>query len=417
MAQKFYGYKCKKDFLIFLLCWIAYSSTYVCRLNFSAVIPELQANHVFTDSRIASVSSVFFICYGLGQFFSGIIGERLDTRKMVFTGLLVSALSNIGIFFLHSFPVFLTFWALNGIVQSMVWSPILKIASLNYDEQARLKFGIDMSTTVPIGTLLSYGLSLLTLVVLPWQYVFLTCGLFELAAALIWLFAGRGLFIAKSGENGTDTAVPTVSVRETAGMLLTSGALLLMLPIAIQGTLKDSVTQWVPTFFSSTFGSKTTFSLALTMLLPIVNVTGAYFAKALNKKLQNEIATSLAFFGIASVFLLLLRISGDKSMLLSLISMAGVTNCMFAVNVMLITLVPLRFSKSGRVSTIGGLLNAVAYIGCGLLNLPAGKLLERGNGWNALFFMWIALSFAAILISAICAPLWKRFCEKKEKDT
>lgn len=415
MSQKFYGYKSKKDFLIFLLCWIAYFSTYVCRLNFSAVIPELQAAHVFSDSQIASVSSVFFICYGFGQLFSGIIGDRVDTRKMVFAGLLISALSNIGIFFIHRFPVFLMLWALNGIVQSMVWSPILKIASLNYDAQTRLKFGIDMSTTVPIGTLLSYGLSLLTLIVLPWQYVFLTCGLFELAAALVWLFGSHGLFIVKSEENSADSAVPTASVRKTAGMLFSSGTLLLLLPIAIQGTLKDSVTQWVPTFFSSTFGSKTTFSLALTMLLPVVNVTGAYFAKAINKKLQNETATSLIFFGIASVFLLLLRMSGAKSILLSLIAMAGVTNCMFAANVMLITLVPLRFSKSGRVSTIGGFLNAVAYIGCGILNLPAGKLLESGNGWNALFFMWIALCLSAIVLSAICAPIWKRFCQKQEK--
>lgn len=41
--------------------------------------------------------------------------------------------------------------------------------------------------------------------------------------------------------------------------------------------------------FNSAFGSKTTFSLALTMTLPIVKVTGAYFAKALNKRLRNEL--------------------------------------------------------------------------------------------------------------------------------
>lgn len=416
MAQNHFGYKNKKDFYTFLLCWVGYFSTYVGRLNYSAVMPELQSGQVFSDSRIASISSAFFICYGVGQFISGIVGDRLDTRKMVFWGLLVSAVCNGFLYFAPAYPLFLLLWALNGFAQSLVWSPILKIASLNFDAPTRDKFGIDMSTTVPIGTLLSYALSLVTLVFLPWNYVFLTCGAFEGIVALIWLFGTKNLFRSKAekAETAKQAPVRAAGFRETAKLMASSGALLLMIPIVIQGTLKDSVTQWVPTFFASTFGSKTTFSLALTMLLPIVNVTGAYFAKYINRKLHNEINTSLVFFSIAAAFLLLLKFAGSKSIVLSLVSMAAVTNCMFAVNVMLITIVPLRFSKSGRVSTIGGLLNAVAYIGCGGLNLLAGKLLETALGWSALFWMWIGIAVLAVLISLVCIPMWKRFNKAQE---
>lgn len=410
MAQNFHGYKTKNAFFIFLICWVGYFSTYVCRLNFSAVIPELQAGNVFSETRIAAVSSVFFIFYGIGQFISGLVGEHLDTRKMVFYGLFISAVCNIGIFFVHTYAVLLILWALNGAAQSMVWSPILKIASLNFDDASRTKFGIDMSTTVPIGTLLSYLISLVTLAFLPWHYVFLTCGLFELAVAVLWGITTKGRFQTKSPKTVSESAVPPMPARQITKIALQSGVLLLMIPIVIQGTLKDSVTQWVPSFFAGTFGSGTSFSLLLTMLLPIVNVTGAYLAKALNRRLQNEITTSMVFFGISMLFLALLRLCGTKSIVLSLVSMAAVTNCMFAVNVMLITLVPLRFAKTGRVSTIGGLLNAVAYIGCGALNLLAGKLLELGSGWNALFVLWIALALAAVLVSAVCIPLWRKYC-------
>lgn len=410
MTQNYHGYKTKNAFFTFLICWVGYFSTYVCRLNFSAVIPELQAGNVFSETRIAAVSSVFFIFYGIGQFISGLVGEHLDTRKMVFYGLFVSAVCNIGIFFVHTYAVLLILWALNGAAQSMVWSPILKIASLNFDDASRTKFGIDMSTTVPIGTLLSYLISLVTLAFLPWHYVFLTCGLFELAVAVLWGITTKGRFQTKSPKTVSENAVPPMPARQITKIALQSGVLLLMIPIVIQGTLKDSVTQWVPSFFAGTFGSGTSFSLLLTMLLPIVNVTGAYLAKALNLKLKNEITTSMVFFGISMLFLALLRLCGTKSMVLSLISMAAVTNCMFAVNVMLITLVPLRFAKTGRVSTIGGLLNAVAYIGCGALNLLAGKLLELGGGWNALFVLWIALALAAVLVSAVCIPLWRKYC-------
>lgn len=414
MTQKYFGYKSKNQFFTFLLCWLAYASTYVCRLNFSAAMPELQANAVFSETRIAAVSSVFFICYGIGQFVSGLIGDRADTRKLVFSGLLISALCNIGIFLIHTYTPLLLFWAANGIAQSMVWTPILKIASLNFDAPTREKFGIDMSTTVPIGTLLSYAVSLFTLLFLPWQYVFLTCGLYDLLISAVWLFGTRRRFVSK--ENAPPVKAQksdgTNGLGATFKAALSGGVLLMLIPIVIQGTLKDSVTQWVPAFFASTFGSNTSFSLLLTMLLPIVNVTGAYFAKAVHKKLHSEIGTSMIFFIISILFLLILKLFGTKSMVLALISMAGVTNCMFAVNVMLITMVPLQFSKLGNVSTIGGLLNAVAYIGCGALNLLAGKLLETQNGWNSLFWMWIAIAVLAVAVSAVCIPMWKRFCRK-----
>lgn len=410
MAQSCFGYKSKNHFFLFFFSWIAYFSTYVCRLNFSAAMPELQAGEIFSASQMAAVSSVFFIFYGIGQCVSGIIGEHADTRWMVFIGAFVSACSNLALFFTHNYISLCILWAINGIAQSMVWSPILKLASLNFAENERLKFGIDMSTTVPIGTVLSYFISLLTLAFLPWHYVFLTCGLFELCVALIWICGTRKGYITKSPKTETKDAAAPVSAGETMRVLLRSGALLLLIPIIMQGTLKDSVTQWVPSFFSGTFGTSTAFSLALTMLLPIVNVTGAYFAKAVNKRLHNEVATSLVFFAGSLLFLGGLRLFGTRSMPLALLSMAAVTNCMFAVNVMLITLVPLRFSATGRVSTIGGLLNAAAYIGCGALNMAAGKILETTGGWNALFILWFILAVVAIAVSAVCIPLWRRFC-------
>ncbi len=421
MTHNHMGYKSKNDCKVFLLCWMAYFSTYIGRLNFSAVIPEIQKSGIWSEAQIASVSSVFFVCYGVGQLISGILGDRADTRKMVFLGLFVSAICNVGGFLFQIYPVFLVLWALNGFVQSLVWTPILKIGSMQYDIETVNKFGVDMSTTVPLGTLLSYGLSLVTLLFCPWRFVFLTCGLFEAVVAFVWLLTTKPL-LKKAEEKPEEekkqekiAAPPAASAKVTLKAMAVSGVLLMMIPIIIQGTLKDSVTQWVPAFFSGQFGSATTFSLALTMLLPIVNVTGAYFANALNHKLHNEMATSAVFFGLASLFLVILKFFGTKSMVLSLICMATVTNCMFAVNVMLITLVPLQFAKLGRVSTIGGALNAIAYVGCGALNLLAGKILEGDNGWSSLFVLWIILGALAIIFSLLIIPLWKRFLVKNRE--
>ena len=400
MKTNFLGYEDKKNQKLCILCWIAYASTYICRLNYSAVMPELEKLNVFPESQIAAISSAFFICYGLGQIVSGMLGDRISPRYMIFGGLAISSISNIAIFM---------------VVQSMVWTPILRTAGDYFSPYEREKFGIHIASTVPLGTLASYGVSLLTLLVLPWKYVFLVCGAISLAASAYW-FMGTKNIITESGKaklSENEAKAPTLSYKKMIGLMASSGVFILTISIVIQGTLKDSVTQWIPTFFSQQFSTGTGTSLALTMILPIINVTGAYFARFANKYLRNELKTSMLFFAIAAAFLAILNFFGNN-IILSLICMAGVTNCMFAINVMIITMVPLHFSRYGCVSTVGGILNAVAYIGCGALNMVAGSILEKsGSSWSALLIMWLSLAVIAVIVTGIAVLPWNKFLKKE----
>lgn len=394
------GYNNKKDRNIFLLCWMAYGASYICRLNFSAVIPNLMSEGILSETRIASVSSAFFISYGLGQLFSGVIGDKFNTRYMIFWGVLLSAVSNILICFFHSFSFLIILWALNGMFQSLIWTPILKIASVEYDDKSRDKFGIDMASTVPIGTVLAYAVSLITMMFLSWKFVFLSCGAILFIVSIIWILETGKLSLKRNAKN----SIEQIKWKKIFNVLISCGAIIFAVPIIAQGTLKDSVTQWIPEFFSSQFNLSTSFSLLLTMILPIINVTGAFFAKAVNNRIKSETKTSAVFFSISLIFLIVLLFSYNKNLVISLISMICITNCMFAINVMLITIVPLRFSKYGIVGTVAGLFNACAYIGCGITNQLAGGILEN-SGWKITIIFWIFLAVLAILF---CIPKMKK---------
>lgn len=104
----------------------------------------------------------------------------------------------------------------------------------------------------------------------------------------------------------------------------------------------------------------------------------AYLAKWLNRYTRSEPATASVFFALALGLLSLLLCWGDRSMLLTILCLTGITTSMFAVNVMMITFIPLHFSRYGRTSSMSGFLNSVAYIGCGISNfgtwIPAQPL-------------------------------------------
>lgn len=412
MKKAYLGYKNKYSMRLFLACWVAYFSTYICRLNFSVVTPELMKNSVLTEPQIALVSSAFFICYGAGQLFSGRMGDKFSPKIMVFLGTFISAISNILIyFFCQSYTGLIILWGINGTVQSLVWSPILRIAGDCFDTRDKEKFGTDISTTVTLGTLASYAIGLLALLFLPWNYVFLICGLCTLAASVFWIMSTNKLNLHKSPE--ANKSVQNISLKQFFRLFAVSGSLILLLPIAIHGTLKDSVTQWTPTLFDNYFNLGTDISIILTMLLPVVNVSGAYIAKAVNRRLKNELTTSVSFFAAAFAFLIILLMLGTKSAFIALLCVAVITTCMHAVNVMFITMVPLHFSKYGCTSTMGGLLNSVAYIGCGALNFAAGKLLtDNTSSWNNLFVFWLLICAAGIVLTFAGSVLWKKFTLK-----
>ncbi|MBQ8345478.1 MAG: hypothetical protein IJY42_04330, partial [Clostridia bacterium] len=84
-------------------------------------------------------------------------------------------------------------------------------------------------------------------------------------------------------------------------------------------------------------------------------------------------------------------------------------------NLMLITVVPKRFLKSGKVSTYSGLLNACTYVGAAIgtplfaAMLPAGESAEGSGDPGVLILMWAAISVLGVAVCLGAVPLWKKF--------
>lgn len=67
--------------------------------------------------QVGSLTSLFPIAYGFSKFVSGVLGARTSPRVMLAGGLMATAAVNIAFGAGNSLPWFLTFWAINGILQ------------------------------------------------------------------------------------------------------------------------------------------------------------------------------------------------------------------------------------------------------------------------------------------------------------
>ena len=69
-------------------------------------------------AQVGSLTSLFPIAYGFSKFVSGVLGARTSPTLMLSGGLMATAAVNLLFGAGNAMPWFMTFWAINGILQA-----------------------------------------------------------------------------------------------------------------------------------------------------------------------------------------------------------------------------------------------------------------------------------------------------------
>ena len=69
-------------------------------------------------TQVGSLTSLFPIAYGFSKFVSGVLGARTSPTLMLAGGLMATAAVNLLFGAGNAMPWFMTFWAINGILQA-----------------------------------------------------------------------------------------------------------------------------------------------------------------------------------------------------------------------------------------------------------------------------------------------------------
>lgn len=401
--------------LFFLVCWIAYFSSYLGRLNFSAAITEITSSNVLTKSQAGLVGTAYFCSYGAGQIMSGILGDKLSSRNMVFIGLIGSALTNTLMGLSSSAVIMTVLWLLNGAAQSLTWSPIVKIFADRLPRRQCLKACINIGTSVAAGTLGAYLMTAICIAAMGWRSSFFTGAFLMTVSAIFWFVSitkiekhaeQKGFIEEPEEETASDNHESIAHGQSIMKIMLTSGMIIFAIAVIMEGILKDGVTTWTPSYISETFNLGSVVAILTTTLLPIINLTGVYVASFLNSKVfKDELITSAALFAATAAALLLLILFGRLNVIFAASMLAITTSAMLGINTMIIGILPLYFARANKVSTITGLLNATAYIGSAVSTYGIGALSEHA-GWNITIGAWCLVCIIGTLSCMAGRKIW-----------
>jgi len=114
----------------FAVSWLGYFGFYLCRKNFSVLMPYLKSETGMSSDDLAHALFAYSVMYALGQFFMGRAVDKAGARWVVSIGMCASALMSS----LMAWPAFIGMAAVliviqgvNGAAQSTGWPGVLKL--------------------------------------------------------------------------------------------------------------------------------------------------------------------------------------------------------------------------------------------------------------------------------------------------
>lgn len=395
------------------LCASVYFTSYLTRNSYNAVISEITTALGAAADETGLVGTGAFLTYGIGQIICGIIGDKISPRYLILSGIGATTVCNIVMPFLNGSTVLMTvLWGINGFAQAMFWPPLVRLMAEHLSKDDYNRAVVSVTTASSIGNILLYLVSPLCISFSGWTLVFYITGTVGAVMAIAW-FLGTKKLPEKSAEaqtqgSGETSNFANTSDRSLLKIVASSGMVLILVAIILQGMLRDGLATWMPSLISDTFGLSNAVSILTAVLLPIFSIIGIKISALIQKKLDNELLCAALLYAVGFAFTLLMLPLLSVSLVASVMSMSFITAAMHGVNLMLISRVPFHFARFGKISTVSGVLNAFTYIGSAASTYGFAVFSEE-YGWYFTVGSWAVITFVGGIVCLLNVRKWKRF--------
>lgn len=390
---------------LILLCSLAYFVSYLTRINFAAVIAAIIADGSIEKTAAGAVTTVGFITYGVGQIISGKLGDRFDPKRLMTLGFSVTASMNLLIPFVRGALAMCIVWGINGLAQSLMWPPMLKIMKTAMNEDDFNKGCVQTNLGSTVATILIYLLSPAVISAWSWKGVFFitaACGAVMAATWFVTLTKIEKTADIKYSLKKSSDKKKKHSLAMPLGLFIFT-----LVGIFCQGTLRDGVTTWLPTFIYEGFNISSEKSILTSAVIPVFSYISLQVCSIFyNKTGKKPFKCALIIFAIGTLSAVALIAANMKSVILTAVLSALIVACMHGVNLILISFIPGIYGNNENVSELSGTLNFMTYVGSAA-SAYGFALLSDNIGWKGTIVSWAIIAALGTATVSVCQLIGK----------
>ncbi|KAL9260192.1 putative glycerol-3-phosphate transporter 4 [Drosera capensis] len=383
-------------------------------------------------AKLGEIDLAFLACYSIGMYFAGHLGDALDLRLFLTTGMIGSgifvAFFGMGFFWgIHAFWFYLVMQMVAGLFQATGWPSVVAVIGNWFGKRKRgLIMGIwnahtsvgNITGSLLAASVLQYG----------WGWSFILPGTFIfMGGILVFLFLAaypEDVGFPCPHDSAVDAAMrptdeesqakkgeqPASSNKRGVGFIpacLIPGVIPFALCLFFTKLVAYTFLYWLPFYLSQTEigGEHVSVKSAgnLSTLFDVGGVVGGILAGYISDKLNARAITAASFMFAAIPSLLLYRSYGGVSMTMNVVLMmvAGLfVNGPYAlittaVSADLGTHSSLK-GNSRALATVTAIIDGTGSVGAALGPLLTGFL--SAKGWDAVFQMLMASALIAGLL-------------------
>jgi sugar phosphate permease len=393
---------------IFAAGWLVYAGLYLCRKNFTVLIPILQNELHFTKLQLADMVFVYSAAYAGGQFLAGGFADRFGPRIAVTSGVLLSVAANIAMGFHPTVLLLTVFSLLNGLGQAQGWPGLLKNMASWFRPEERGVVMAWWTTNYVLGGFLATVFATFVLTspaLLPsfgWRR-----GLW-LPALLLALIAAA--YFALTRDRPADVGLPNIEsdaaairgsatfyreiVRSPEVWIVAITALLLKIT-------RYSFLFWLPLYITEQLHYSLADAGYLSSLYELVGFTGVVFAGYISDRVfqsRRFPVVTLMLLGLAGACALQPLFAG-RSWWLDAAAVSLIGFMTYGPDTICQGAAIQDASPPGLSGSAAGFVNGIAS--CGQLASPYLIAIVAGTfGWERVFQLFIAIAVAAAALAS-----------------
>ena len=409
----------KKNAWIVLLAFsILYCFLYCGRQNLSYAMPAMMQEEGWTALQLGVLSSVQFWTYAFGHLVNGRLGEIIGVNKLIVIGMVLSAAMNMLIGFQASLLFIIILWAVNGYVQSMLWSPGMALLA-NWWPSSKRGFATGFANAFSgLGSVVTAFVVSLSYMVFPrmgWRGAFVGSAIVMLLVVAVYPFFAK----EKPSKIGLPEYIDPNQVIETndnelrliiekKGKLYPYIHLLKqwrfdvwMVIIACSSIARYGLLTWIPTYYAEVFQADIETGIIGSVICPLGMAAGALVIPWLSDRMWSQnrlpwvvissIGAALTVFGF---------MNAEPGLIASfLLFFAGFF--IYGINSLVWTFAT---DIGGRTfgGTATGILDCAAYIGASVQAIFFGSVLTNSGNWNLVFACIVGV-LVVMIIAALVA--------------
>ena len=403
--------------------WLTYGAFYFCRTNISAAVPGLKDSVAagglgLSATQVSYILGGTKIAYAAGQLLNGQFSEHFSPRKMLAVGMLGTALLNVMFGFGTALYFLIFVWACNGYIQSLGWTPCVRVLANWFPVERRGKVIGFVGTGYQATAVATFIVSGQAAAYFGWRGALWVPAAVMVAAAVIML-----IFLDEQPPEAADSedegvigrsadAAPKSGAQKHRNSILHNFLLtitnpslwLLGISLGLLNACRYGFLDWGLTHLKEVQETGVGKAALKYAVLPLGAIAGSYLAGWATDRffgsrrapvtcilLVTLAALSLAYDSVA-------RASVPATMVLLVL----IGFCIYGPQVMLVGTAPAALARKGTSAAAAGFVNCMGYVGAASGDYFTGRTLDA-YGWEKAIFLWASWALAAAVAAGL---LW-----------